>query len=347
MPQQQQEGGGQAAKKKKKGRVPAHQNSFAFRHNPKSKKTQRILEAPVRHVCRRCRDKLEWRKKYRKYKPRTGLAGKCNACQKRNAVTAAYHTICESCTRTSPKALALLREWNATRRCEELEEELHRDEEPLDQQQIDDDARGAKGEDRRRGSETGEDRQRVAALERQQHQQPRQPFAVYRRICAVCTKEPALLSLDGEEEDGTVEGGLFEDHRQQRGGDDDDGRRPLRLRKLKTLERQQREQQEGKAAEAAGRRRSQPTAGRGEGRVRDDVGYCHSNNSNDDGEDDDDSVNGGVDDIEEGDGGGDDDDDPFLAAVGGADKLLVGEAYQRQVLAAKQQRQQQLGDRLE
>jgi len=53
-------------KKKKKGRPPKHQNSFAFRHNPKSKKTDKILASPNVGVCRRCYDKIEWRKKYRK-----------------------------------------------------------------------------------------------------------------------------------------------------------------------------------------------------------------------------------------------------------------------------------------
>lgn len=53
-------------KKKKKGRPPKHQNSFAFRHNPKSKKTDKILASPIVGVCRRCYDKIEWRKKYRK-----------------------------------------------------------------------------------------------------------------------------------------------------------------------------------------------------------------------------------------------------------------------------------------
>lgn len=78
-----------------KGRVPSHQNAFAFRHNPKSKLTEKIAAMPIRGLCRRCRDKIEWRKKYRKYKPLT-QPSKCNTCGKRN-VNAAYHTICEGC----------------------------------------------------------------------------------------------------------------------------------------------------------------------------------------------------------------------------------------------------------
>jgi len=53
-------------KKKKKGRAPKHQNTYAFQHNPKSKKTDKILASPNVGVCKRCYDKIEWRKKYRK-----------------------------------------------------------------------------------------------------------------------------------------------------------------------------------------------------------------------------------------------------------------------------------------
>ena len=81
--------------KKQKGRKPAHQNTFAFKHNPKSKLTAQILASPNVGVCRRCHDKIEWRKKYRKYKPLTQPAT-CNLCSKRN-VMAAYHTICSDC----------------------------------------------------------------------------------------------------------------------------------------------------------------------------------------------------------------------------------------------------------
>lgn len=58
-------------------------------------------------VCQRCKDKLEWRKKYRKYKPRT-QPGSCNIC-KQKRVLAAYHTICRKCT-TSEQAWKQLRE---------------------------------------------------------------------------------------------------------------------------------------------------------------------------------------------------------------------------------------------
>lgn len=93
-------------KKKKKGRAPAHQNTFAFRHNPKSKKTEKILASPNVGVCSKCRDKIEWRKKYRKYKPLTQPA-KCNVCCSRS-ITAAYHTICGKCAVSEGAVCAML-----------------------------------------------------------------------------------------------------------------------------------------------------------------------------------------------------------------------------------------------
>jgi hypothetical protein len=99
-----------ATKKKKVGRKPAHENTFAFHHNAKSKTTAKILAAPIEFVCQRDFDKLTWRKQYRKYKPRTVL-GKCNLCDQKT-IRHAYHTICEPCTRVSKKATLLLQEWN-------------------------------------------------------------------------------------------------------------------------------------------------------------------------------------------------------------------------------------------
>jgi hypothetical protein len=104
MPQSAQQQ--QQPQKKNKKRTPKYQNKFAFEHNLKSKKTAIILASPITHFCRRCHDKIEWRKQYRKYKPLTQPA-KCNGCQKRN-VLAAYHTICTACTTGSAKAKEII-----------------------------------------------------------------------------------------------------------------------------------------------------------------------------------------------------------------------------------------------
>ena len=50
-----------------KKRAPAHQNSFAFKHNKHSKKSEAIAAMPNHAVCKRCWEKIEWKKKYRKY----------------------------------------------------------------------------------------------------------------------------------------------------------------------------------------------------------------------------------------------------------------------------------------
>ncbi|KAL3922505.1 MAG: hypothetical protein SGILL_002170 [Bacillariaceae sp.] len=99
---------GAPKKKKKKGHAPAHQNKYAFKHNPKSKLTDKIMSSPNIHVCQRCCEKIEWRKQYRKYKPRT-QPGICNGCKKRN-VLSAYHTICTNCTRDCTKAKEVIRD---------------------------------------------------------------------------------------------------------------------------------------------------------------------------------------------------------------------------------------------
>ena len=50
-----------------------HQNTKAFKNNlhDTSKKTKQINSLKVGGVCVRCREIIEWRKKYKKYKPLT------------------------------------------------------------------------------------------------------------------------------------------------------------------------------------------------------------------------------------------------------------------------------------
>ena len=74
-------------------------NKHLHRHNPKSKLTEKILASPNVGVCKRCYDKIEWRKQYRKYKPLT-QPSKCTSCQKKNVI-AAYHTVCSRCAATT------------------------------------------------------------------------------------------------------------------------------------------------------------------------------------------------------------------------------------------------------
>ena len=155
-----------APKKKKKGPAPAHQNKFAWTHNPKSKTTAKILTSPNIHVCRRCHDKIEWRKQYRKYKPLT-QPSTCNGCKKRN-VKASYHTICESCTRNSDKAKEIL----AAASIE------------------------AGGEGDCDHDEEDKREQSLTCILRPATRKP--------RVCAVCVKELALPDPDGDVDDENV-----------------------------------------------------------------------------------------------------------------------------------------------
>ena len=78
-----------------KGRLPAHNNQFAFKHNAKSVKSEAIAGIMHTGLCHRCTDKIAWKKKYRKYKPLKRSA-KCYSCQQHN-IKRAYHILCPQC----------------------------------------------------------------------------------------------------------------------------------------------------------------------------------------------------------------------------------------------------------
>lgn len=80
----------------KKG-APKHQNDFTYKHNKNSKLTTKIQSIPHTNLCKRCWDKIEWRKKFRKYKPIT-VPRRCNACDKKS-VHKAYHVLCDPCAK--------------------------------------------------------------------------------------------------------------------------------------------------------------------------------------------------------------------------------------------------------
>lgn len=91
--------------KPKKG-PPAHQNSYAFHHNKSSKLTRHITSLPIRFLCPACVAVIEWRKRYRKYKPLT-VVKKCTACGEKK-VKDAYHVICGDCVRVTGKCAKCL-----------------------------------------------------------------------------------------------------------------------------------------------------------------------------------------------------------------------------------------------
>lgn len=296
-----------SASKKKKGRAPAHQNAYAFVHNPKSKKTAKILEMPIQHVCRRCRDKLEWRKKYRKYKIRT-QPGKCNVCQQR-CVMAAYHTICEKCT-LSEKAKNIVKEHLASN--------------PTTIESTDTvDEKGTKEEIME--EEETEPQEEVAAEEpaaacsasvsssQQQASATSTPATGNSRACAMCVKDYALPDSDDEDEGDYLANAA-------------QGGKRLTLRQVKTIERQK---------ENAKKKRSAKNNDDQEEDEDSDSNNDNENrheNNNDDSDDDDMDMEAGDDSDEE---------DPFLKAVGGADKLLTGESYQQALLQKEKEQQMQ------
>ncbi|TPX42366.1 hypothetical protein SeLEV6574_g05637 [Synchytrium endobioticum] len=70
-----------------------YQNSFVYKNNDPAK--QKIAQLPARGLCKRCRDIIDWRKKFGKYKPLTQKKT-CLSCHQRS-ITDAYHVLCLAC----------------------------------------------------------------------------------------------------------------------------------------------------------------------------------------------------------------------------------------------------------
>ncbi|EDV26825.1 uncharacterized protein TRIADDRAFT_23218, partial [Trichoplax adhaerens] len=77
-----------------------YKNTRAF--NPTlhdtSRKTKQIMETQIQGVCSRCKDVIEWKIRYKKYKPLT-QPGKCVKCLERN-IMQSYYVICSNCSTT-------------------------------------------------------------------------------------------------------------------------------------------------------------------------------------------------------------------------------------------------------
>jgi len=81
-----------------RSRAQKHQNSFVFKNDlhDKTVKIKMINNLEVSGVCSRCKDIIEWRIKYKKYKPLT-VPKKCTKCE-RKTVQFAYHVLCQACS---------------------------------------------------------------------------------------------------------------------------------------------------------------------------------------------------------------------------------------------------------
>ena len=84
----------------KRNRPQKYQNKTVFKNNlhDTSKKTKELNNLEITSVCKKCKNILEWKIKYKKYKvlkaPKT-----CTKCHKKT-VKHSYHTICSNCSQS-------------------------------------------------------------------------------------------------------------------------------------------------------------------------------------------------------------------------------------------------------
>lgn len=76
-----------------------HQNRTSFKNDlhDTSHKTKAINSLDVNYVCSRCKSIIEWKIKYKKYKPLTAPR-KCVKCEGKT-VKYAYHVMCIPCVK--------------------------------------------------------------------------------------------------------------------------------------------------------------------------------------------------------------------------------------------------------
>ncbi|TKY50152.1 C9orf85-like protein [Spatholobus suberectus] len=87
----------------KRSGPPKHQNKYAWKPNADRKINETEVGGRFRPlseitgVCPRCKEQIEWKRRYGKYKPLLQPA-KCQRCSKRN-VRQAYHNLCSGCAK--------------------------------------------------------------------------------------------------------------------------------------------------------------------------------------------------------------------------------------------------------
>nr|ACU16209.1 unknown [Glycine max] len=87
----------------KRSGPPKHQNKYAWKPNAGRKINETEVGGRFRPlseitgVCPRCKDQIEWKRRYGKYKPLLQPA-KCQRFSKR-AVRQAYHSLCPGCAK--------------------------------------------------------------------------------------------------------------------------------------------------------------------------------------------------------------------------------------------------------
>lgn len=82
---------------------PKHQNNYAWKPNAGRKINETEVGgrlkplSEITGVCQRCKEQIDWKRRYGKYKPLTEPA-KCQKCSKRT-VRQAYHNLCTACAK--------------------------------------------------------------------------------------------------------------------------------------------------------------------------------------------------------------------------------------------------------
>ncbi|XP_050532279.1 uncharacterized protein C9orf85 homolog [Daktulosphaira vitifoliae] len=99
-----------------RNRPQKHQNRFAFKNNlhDTNIRTKRLNSIQITNVCPRCKDILEWKIKYKKYKMLKAPKN-CNKCHNK-CVKEPYHTSCYHCSSSlgiCPKCAIPRSEWAA------------------------------------------------------------------------------------------------------------------------------------------------------------------------------------------------------------------------------------------
>ncbi|XP_023934354.1 uncharacterized protein C9orf85 homolog [Bicyclus anynana] len=86
-----------------RNRPQKHQNRTVFKNNlhDTSKKTKILNNLEVTGVCERCKEIIEWKIKYKKYKTLTAPR-KCVGCEQKS-VKYAYHVLCSNCASEKKK----------------------------------------------------------------------------------------------------------------------------------------------------------------------------------------------------------------------------------------------------
>lgn len=81
----------------KRKRPQRYQNSTVYKNDKwdKGDLLKKLNTMNVNEVCVKCRDVIQWKIKYNKYKPLT-KPKTCNVCHQKT-ITKAYHVLCRSC----------------------------------------------------------------------------------------------------------------------------------------------------------------------------------------------------------------------------------------------------------